>query len=200
MAILRILVTVTPKSILIYFTEGTMILSARKSSTVVRMQCRESVILLSFLWALGLACGLYFISSSDAYLYDLFYSASCNRISILGILVVIFLPIAISAIAVFCSAPFLIYTLCIFKAFCFSVVLCGVVAAFRYSGWLVRLFLLFSDSSIAVLLFWLWCRILSPDHNAIHRDFMISSAIAAGVGLVDYFLVSPYLALLMNYS
>lgn len=176
-----------------------MILHARKSYAAVLMQCKESVVLLSFLWTLGLVCGLYFVSLLDGFLFDLIIDASNNHPSILGILVVTALPIVITAIAAYCSAPLLIYALCIFKAFCFSVGLCGVAAVFGYSGWLIRLFLLFSDSCMAILLFWLWCRILSPDRSAIQRDLLICSAIAATVGLVDYFLVSPYLAVLMNY-
>lgn len=176
-----------------------MILRARRSFATVRMQCKESASLLSVLWSLGLVCGLFFVSLLDDFLFELFYDASINRPLLLGILVVTILPIAVSAIAVYCSAPLLIYVLCILKAFCFSFGLCGVVAVFGYSGWLIRLLLLFSDSCMAILLFWLWYRVLSPNHKAVLRDLLICSAIAAIIGMVDYFLVSPYLVVLMNY-
>ncbi len=177
-----------------------MVLYARNSSAKVRMQCKESVIILSFLWVMGLICGLYLVASSDSMLLEYFYAASGTRPSIAGILVVIFLPIAVSAIAAYFSAPVLIYGICFFKAFCFSFALCGVVSVFGYSGWLVRLLLLFSDSCMAVLLFWLWCKFLSLKRNTVHRDLLICVAIAAIVGTVDYFLVSPYLVILMHYS
>lgn len=177
-----------------------MITYARKRSVTSRMQCKESVILLSCLWILGLVCGLYFVSSADSLLFEPFYVASFNRTSIFGILVVTLLPIAVSAIAAYFSVPVLIYALCIFKAFCFSTVLCGVVLVFGYSGWLIRFLLVFSESFMVGLLFWLWYNILSSERNTVHRDLLISTAIAAAIGTVDYFLVSPYLAVLMHYS
>lgn len=176
-----------------------MILYARRSSAMVWMQCKESVIPLSCLWALGLVCGLYFVSASDIFLFELFHDASSSHPSFVGILVVTFLPIIISAIAAYFAVPLLIYALCFLKAFCFGFGLCGIVSVFGYSGWLIRLLLLFSDSGMAVLLFCLWCRILSHNFNAVHRDFLIITAGAAVIGTVDYFLVSPYLAMLMNY-
>lgn len=177
-----------------------MISYARKRFVTSRIQCKESVILLSFLWLIGLVCGLYFASSLDYSLFEPFYVASYTRPSFSGILVVTILPIAVTAIAAYFSAPVLIYTLCIFKAFSFSFGLCGVISVFGYSGWLIRLLLLFSDSCMAVLLLWLWCRILSLKHYTVHRDLLICTAISAAVGTVDYFLVSPYLEILMHYS
>lgn len=176
-----------------------MILYARRRPLVAISQCKESVILLSFLWILGLVFGLYFVASMDNSLLETFYIASINRPSIFSILFVSLLPIAVSATAVFCSGPVLIYALCILKAFCFSVSLCGVISVFGYSGWLLRLLLLFSDSCMVVLLLWLWCRILLSKHNSVLRDLLICTAIAVAVSMVDYFLVSPYLGILMHY-
>lgn len=177
-----------------------MISYARKRLVSTRIQCKESVILLSVLWTLGLVCGLYFVSSTDSLLLESIYMAASARPSFFGILVITLFPIAISAVSVYSSASVLIYLFCVLKAFCFSFVLCGVISVFGYSGWLIRSLLLFSDSCMVVLLFWLWYRILLSKRNTVHRDLWIGTAIAAAVGTIDYFLVSPYLEILMHYS
>ena len=171
-----------------------------KNSAFFDALCRETFIPLSVSWMLGLAFGLYFVLLTDDLISDLLYSASCYRISIVGMFLVIFLPIVISLIAAYFSAHFLIYLLCFCKAVSFSLVLCGIAVTFGHSGWLIRSLLLFSGSAAVIPLLWFWHNLLTPGCCSAKRDFLICTAIAAAISAVDYFLVSPYLAMLMNYS
>ena len=176
-----------------------MLHCAGKSPAMRKLICKECVILLPVLWVIGFAVGLYFLTIMDSGLQELFYSASVCSVSVVGMLISAFLPIFISAIAAYFSVPVLIYALCFFKAVCYSFVLCGIVTAFGYSGWLIRLMLLFTDSAITVLLFWLWHKLLSSDCCFTGQAFLICAAVAVAICAIDYFLVSPYLIMLMNH-
>ena len=121
-----------------------MVKCIQKSPAIPQIKCRGSVVLLFFLWSLGLVCGLYFISSAGDSVIYLFSNVSYSRSSILGLLAVIFVPVIISAIAIYLSVPALIYVYSVIKAFCYSCCLCSIAAAFGQSAWLIRFFLLFS--------------------------------------------------------
>lgn len=176
-----------------------MVKYAQKSPSVLGTQCKGSVILLSFLWMVGLVCGLYFISSSGDWITGLFTCVAGSRQSILGLLAVVCIPLIVSAIAIYFSAPALIYIYSVIKAFSFGCSLCGIAITFRHSSWLVRLLLLFSDTGLVVLMLWLWCRMLYKNRFSVRKDLVFCIAASAVIGIIDYFLVSPYFAMLMNY-
>lgn len=171
----------------------------RKDTVFKDIACKEKVIL-STLWIIGFVCGLYFVLSADCASSDFFLSATRTPVSVLGIFTVAFLPIIISAISIFCALPFLIYTLCFCKAFSYGFVCLNIALTFGYSGWLIRLLLLFSSTCTSMSLFWLWHSGLSRNRITVQHDFIICIVIAAAIGIVDYFMVSPYLAVLMNYT
>ena len=171
----------------------------RRTNIAGFFQCKERVILLFIFWIIGLICGLYFVSFSDYQVLEPFrWSPYCVP-SFWGIMLATILPVLVSAVAVFCSAPILIYIFSILKAFSFGTCLCGIIAVFGQSGWLIRFALLFSDNVMAVVSIWLWVRCLSLNRFVIAKELLVSAAIAVGLCFVDFFLISPYLAYLMNY-
>jgi len=172
---------------------------AKRPSVKSPAQCRNGVILLSVLWVLGLIFGLFFISSSDSTIVNSLYSASLIRPSFIGTLVVFLLPIAVTALAAFFASSFLIYLLCFFKALCYSLVLFGVVVTFGYSGWLIGFLFLFSGSCVSALMLWVWFRVFACNFANAYFDLLICSIISVLISLIDYFLVSPYLVMLLNY-
>lgn len=176
-----------------------MVKYAQKLQSTSWFQCKGSVILLSFLWTIGLVCGLYFISSSGDYVTGLFACVSGSRQSVLGLLAVICVPLIISAISIYLPIPALVYVYAVIKAFSFGCCLCGIAITFGQSGWLVRLLLLFSDTCLVVMMLWLWCRMLYNNRFSVRKDLLFCIAASAVIGMIDYFLVSPYLAMLMNY-
>lgn len=176
-----------------------MVRYARKPSVLPRFQRKGSIVILAFLWILGLVCGLYIVSAAGDSISSLMGAICYNRVSIVGLAAVLFLPLVITAIAAYFSAPALIYIFCSFKALCVGCCLYGVVLVFGYSAWLIRLLLFFSDSIIAVLILWLWYRYLYLVRDTVWRDLTICAAVAGAIGIIDYFLVSPYLVMLMNY-
>ena len=176
-----------------------MNLYARKSYTASNWRCKESVISLFILWTTGLACGLYIIAiSGQAFLEPFQWAPGCTP-SFGGLLLISLLPILVSVIAVYCSAPILIYIACFFKAVSFGTCLFGIIAVYGQSGWLVRSALLFSDGIISVLSIWLWSRCLDSNRFSIPKDSLFATVAAVTLCLIDYFMISPYLAFLMNY-
>ncbi len=169
-------------------------------SRFTRLQWKSSVIILLILWLLGFVCGLYFVSSE----YDLFYGYMTKTVlvrqSVWGILTVIYNPLIVCSICIYFSAPVIIYIYCAFKAFCFSCCLCCVAMIFGQSAWLVRLLLFFSDNWSVLLTLWLSGRFLLDKSAVTRKDILFCTIILTAIGLADYFLVSPYTALLMNYS
>ena len=176
-----------------------MVKYALKSRSLPVTQCKGSVILLAFLWTVGLVCGLYFISSSGEWVAELFSCVCGSRQSLLGLLAIICIPLIVSAISIYLPVPVLIYIYSVIKAFSFGCCLCGVAITFRQSSWLVRLLLLFSDTGLVVLMLWLWCRILYKNRFSVRKDLVCCIVAFAVIGIIDYFFVSPYLAMLMNY-
>ncbi len=177
-----------------------MLQVSQKTSVFSRLQCKSSVITLLVLWSLGFICGLYVALSESDLLLPLIQNATITRQSIFGVIAVIFIPIAVSGISIYCSAPVIIYIYSIFKGFCFSFCLCCVATVYGHASWLVRILLLFTDSCSIVFLLWLWYRCLCLESHIVRKDLRFCTILLTAIGLVDYFFVSPYLVLLMNYS
>lgn len=162
-------------------------------------RCKGHVILLAFLWISGLLCGMFFISAAGDLFSSLMYAAAFCRVSIVGLAAVLLFPLIVSAVAVYMAVPAFVLPICFLKAFCYGCVLFVSSAAFGNAGWLMRILLLFSDSCMMVPLHWFWCRHLSGRRDSLKRDLTVCVVLAAFIGSVDYFLVSPYLVELMNY-
>ncbi len=177
-----------------------MIRFAQRSLLRSRSQRKGSILMLALIWVLGLACGLYIVSSAGDFLSSLMSVISAEHASIVGLAVVLFLPLAITAFAAFFSSPAIIYLFCGFKAICLGCCLGGVTLAFGCSAWLIWTLLFFSNSASVALMLWLWYRYFCLGSYTFRRDLMICIAAAVAVGIIDHFLVSPYLAMLINYS
>ena len=163
-------------------------------------QCKGSVIFLSALWSLGLLLGLYFASSNGDEFSRYILGTALKRQTFAGAMTVVLVPVIITALAIHFSKPAFIFGYSVLKAFSFSGTLCGVMFAFGQSGWLIRLFLLFTDSICVLLMLWLWNRFFYLDTRVIRRNFWSCAIALLVIGFVDYFAVSPYFTSLLNYS
>ena len=147
-------------------------------------------------WCLGLVLGICYVSQADGSFFVLMRRAAESPVSIVGLLAVLVLPFLITAFAVLISRPQLLILLAFLKAFSFGACACCVDQAFLSAGWLLRIFLMFSDLLSLPVLLWLWLRCISGERRRTVRDLVFSGVLLAAVGTVDYCLVSPALALL----
>lgn len=161
-------------------------------------RCKSRVMLLAFLWISGLLCGTLFVLAAEDPFSSLMRTVAFNRVSIAGLAAVLVFPLIVSAVAVYMAVPTFILPICFVKAFCYGSSMFGASAAFGSAGWLMRLLLLFSDSCMMVPLLWFWCRHLTGRRDSLKRDLAVCAVFAVFIGIIDYFLVSPYLAELMN--
>lgn len=161
--------------------------------------CRSCVSFLAFSWALGLSVGLILVSTVQESVFSLMRAAACCRVSIVGLIVLLIFPLFLSAFAVFLSIPVMLLPIACFKGIALAFCALGVVYAFGSAGWLIRMLLMFSDSFMIPVLFWFWVRHISGNRNLLRRDFLICAAFAVVIGAMEYFLVSPYLVVLMKH-
>lgn len=158
---------------------------------------KTPVFCLSFPWVAGLLLGMHFAFNASTSISSLMHTVAYCRVSIVGLLLVLFFPLVISVIAI--SVPFFLFPLSFIKALSYGFCFYSVMFAFGSAGWLFSMLLLFSDSCMSVLLNWLWCRHLFGKRHILGRDVLYCALAAVSIGLVDYFLVSPYLTDLLYY-
>lgn len=153
-------------------------------------------LLVIIFWLTGLLAGLYFTSSTTAYSTSLMRSVCQDRLSIVGLFLVLTFPLLISAVLLRFFKPVWILPLVISKAFTYSFCLNAIMLAFGDAGWLTRWLLLFSDSCIVVLLLWFWLRNSSGTSIDCKSDLVLCSILSALIIAVDYYIVSPFCVIL----
>lgn len=124
-------------------------------------------------------------------------SAPAGTVSIVSLLYVTTLPFLISAAAVYFS-PFALFTACFGKAFLFAFTAVAISGAYIYDGWLVARLILFSDLVLLPGLYFLWLRLLPVQGRMSGLGLAAMIAFAVLVSSVDYQIISPCLAVLIN--
>ena len=143
---------------------------------------------------LGLICGIAAAFFAGETLYSTMRMALCCHVSIIGLSATLFLPVLLSAIAVFLRNAGLLILIAFAKTFCFCCVLSSLFFTVHNSGASQILLLLFSDWFIMPILSWFWLRYIEGAPRALFRCTCISLLLAAAIGCVDYLLISPMLA------
>ncbi len=125
-------------------------------------------------------------------------SALLAPVSIVGLLSIWTLPFLLSAFVVFLGRPLWLLLICFSKAFCYAFVSLGFFLAFGTAGWLARILLLFSDWVCMPLLYWFWQRSLSGRRRPSRWDVAALLSVMLLVGSVDYRVIAPLLARLIE--
>ncbi len=162
------------------------------------LSCNRPAVLLAFFWSLGLASGILFAAASGETFFLLVRTAASRRVSIVGLVASCYLPFLLSAFAVFIGKQKLLYPIVFLKALLFSWCAIASSAAFSSAGWLVRPMLQFTDILTVPVLCWFSLRHTS-DHGMLFRDFSICTLLFVLAGSLDYCLVSPFLASLIDH-
>ena len=170
----------------------------RKNTPFVVFQNRKlGTIILAFCWCAGLLVGCFFANRAGNIHFSMMRRAICASVSISG-LVVVLLPFLFSAVAVFVCGTWVFAPLCFLKAFRFAYLSGLVSASFGGAGWLIRLLLLFADGCIIPMLLWIWLRWFHGGSGKAIREIAICALFACIIWSIDYFVVSPFLGMLIK--
>ena len=140
----------------------------------------------------GLLAGLY-LYSHITYTSSLMCMLPTERVSIVGLLTVLFLPLLISSLAALFSIKSIILLVAFFKGLTFCCCSAHIIAAFGDAGWLLRWLLMFSDSLMLIPLVWFWNRNIFGSCKSFWFDITVCSIIGVAVGIVDLVFISPLL-------
>ena len=160
---------------------------------------RVYAVFLAFALLLGVILGSLCSGFAEPVLFLLMRTAAESRVSIVCLLPVMLLPIFLSAFAVSSSKTVLMLLICFSKAFLFSFVSLGISQTYGSAGWLIRSMLLFSDCLTTPMLYWFWLRHLPENRPYVGWETFGMSALGILIGSVDYRIISPFLASLIEF-
>lgn len=152
-----------------------------------------SNVTLVIIWFSGLCFGAYCANVSSDNVSFLMPALLCQRMSISGMVFALFFPLALSYAFCLLSARFMVFLLAFFKAVCFSYTLYFVYAYCGSAAWLIYSLLLFSGIFASAVFLWLWIKLLAKSFFEIKIAFVYAAFILSIVGLIDYFLIAPFL-------
>lgn len=159
---------------------------------------RAAFLLLACTWMTGLMFGAFFSArAGDTYLL-LMRTAASSRVSVTGLAASAYLPFLFAAFAVSVNKPKLLYPICFCKAFLSCAAFCGAALAFGSAGWLVRSLLSFTDLCLLPVFCWFMIRHIGGDVETLKKDLALCTGAAVLVGSLDYCVVSPFLAMLIE--
>ncbi len=146
-------------------------------------------------WTLGVLLGCLaakYIPGKDSWMHMLIQS----RMSIVGGLAVIFLPLSISAFLVYSKNVVFLIPLAIIKAVMFSFASGCMIRAFGSAGWLMRLLFLFSDSFTTLFCLCFWIRCFRSNFAKV-RGIVNTVFCCIAIALLDILVISPFTAIIL---
>ena len=176
-----------------------MVNLVKKQHIVSDRSCKRSIIMLIFCWVVGISIGLYISLDNSKLFVDLIEQAATGRALFIGCTMKMLMPLFISVVSILFFIPAFIYAVCFTKAIGFACCFYAALVAFNSASWLVTPLLLFSDLFTTVVLLTVWFRFLLC-RGTRGKNLAVFIAISILICLIDYFIISPFLASLMHYS
>ena len=162
-----------------------------------RIKCNFPVLVLAYLWFLGLFLG-YRLQYSSGNSTTLIYSCVSLPLTLTGLFISVALPFVLCVFAASFRLHFLLYLIVFFKAFFLGFSLAGVCFAFGSAGWLIRTLFMFSDLFASpIFLLFIYRRIFG--YKNLRKDCFLISSVLLIISIFDYVFVSPFLVMLMNH-
>jgi len=151
-----------------------------------------------FAWTAGLFLGVFLANHVHDNYFLLMRMAAKSRVSIVGLLTSAVLPFLFVFYFAYIRRFWPIIAVCFLKGFLFCAGAAAVSVAFGSAGWLVRLLLLFTDICLLPIFSWLVLRHCGASARPLQKDAVICSAMVLLICSLDYCVVSPYLAMLIE--
>lgn len=166
-----------------------LLLGIRKKSVY-----QISVLVLS--WVLGSLSSLLF---AKHYCFSLMCPLTVERVSIVGMIVSLTLPFILSYILLNRCHFLTIIPVLFLKAFGYMFCYYSITYFYGTAGWLVRLFLMFSDTFSVFILLHFCYRFASGKTDNMLRYFQIAFMVLILFCCLDYYVISPFSMMLINY-
>ena len=160
-------------------------------------RCNFRVCLLAFLWLVSIVLGASIAIYSTVF-SSLMRMCISTHVSIVGLVVILFLPFVITVFSIYYNKPVIIYCLSTIKAFYFGVSLALIHNAFRNGCWLLLPLALFSTLVGNIFLLHLWIKYIGEDKQFTFKNAIVTFTGILTTGIIDYFIISPFLAEVMN--
>ena len=146
----------------------------------------------SCFWIIGLGVGSYSAICTSTIHNSLTQWLCYSHLSVVGLIVCLTLPFLLSAILFRMSLPGAVIPVIFLKAFSFSYCASSLVYPLHYSGWLLRLLFLFSDSMVTVPFLLFVMRNISSDRRSRHISLLQCLIWILIIGCIDSCLISPF--------
>lgn len=163
----------------------------------IRKTFPVKTVFVAFTWLLGLLAGAFLLNQTS--FTSLMRSVLFLRMSIVGLFVSLAIPLLLSYILLRFLHFYFVLPFIFLKAFSFFSCYGGVMLTFGNAGWLVCGMILFSDFFLVVLLLLQWFDAATGKRHRPYVYFVVYFLIPTIIGCYDYFVVSPYAAMLLNY-
>ena len=163
-----------------------------------RICCISVTWALPFCWVLGLLLGAAYGYRADRSYVLLMRIAASSRMSLVGLFFALYVPLLLSAFAVYLKHPQWLIPICFAKAFLFASCGSALLVAFRSAAWLVRLLLQFSDLCSMPFFYWFCMRNITGRNLNTQSDFLVCCVVVTTIGIFDFCVISPYLVKLID--
>lgn len=152
----------------------------------------------SLSWITGLIVGTVIAAGTDISALSLMRQAVFGQVSIVNLFAAAAFPFLLAAYAVFIDRPKLLLPICGIKALCFAFCAYMTAASFGTAGWLVQPLVQFMDLCLIPVLCWFCIRHISGSLNSLKKDILVCATAVAAAVCMNYFVVSPFLAKLID--
>lgn len=143
----------------------------------------------------GILAGCLVAVVADETLSSVMRMALMCPVSIFGLSASLFLPLVLSAFAVYLRKTSVLICIIVLKAFSFSCALTALAALIAAEGEMRILLLMFSDFLMFSVLCWFWLHVLEYGRGCLFRCTLLCLMLLTAIGCTDYWFISPLLAL-----
>lgn len=149
--------------------------------------------ILLVVWLLSYILGLFLYQFLQPFSSSVMRSVFLQPVSIVGLLLIYFLPLLLSYLSAFFDRQIIIYVVCFFTSVSFGFTFCCITEHFQSASWLFRLLFMFSEHCFILILGMLWIRSLKASIAVSYWCFAVSGIIGGVIATVDYLIISPFL-------
>ena len=159
-------------------------------------KCNRCLCIFAICTVCSAGLGVIFAASAGNHYFLLMRKATSCFVSIIGSAVTVLLPFLVSVFIITHSKPWLAYLICGIYIFSLSSTCYAICCSFGTAGWLMQLMMQFPDICLTPVLIWLFLLRLAGQGN--RRILAWCFGFALAVGMIDYCVISPFLANLID--
>lgn len=144
-------------------------------------------------WLIGLLLGAILASGAEGYLPRYMRLLCADQIPLIGMIILLTLPLVISAYLLYHRVRFLVFLIITLKATFYSFCFYGFLFTYQNAGWLAVCLFMFSTSCSAVMLLHF---LLKHIHCCCisRKVLQMYILILASLVITDYYVISPFAA------